>query len=138
MSETRPITNASFNQYLKEKKLMGVRCSQCHKIFLPPRPICTECHSDEMEWIELSGQGTLMAFTSIHVAPTFIVEQGFDRDNPYCAGIVKTEEGGQISARILGVDAKSPETIKIGTPLTVDFIEVGEGEDKRTYLAFKA
>ena len=137
MANSRPITSASFNQYLCEKKLMGARCPTCNKTFLPPRPICVECHSNEMEWIELSGKGVLMAFTVINVAPTFMVEQGFGRDNPYCSGIVKTEEGGQISARILGVDAKCPETIKIGMPVTVDFIEVGEDENKKVYLAFK-
>ncbi len=78
-----------------------------------------------------------MAFTVINVAPTFMVEQGFGRDNPYCSSIVKTEEGGQISARILGVDAKRPETIKIGMPVTVDFIEVGEDENKKVCQAFK-
>jgi uncharacterized OB-fold protein len=87
--------------------------------------------------MELTGKGKLVAFTSIHIAPTFMVEQGFDQQNPYCCGIVETEEGAKISARILGVDAQNPETIRIGTPLTVEFLEVGEGEEKNTFLAFK-
>jgi len=91
-----------------------------------------------MEWVEMKGKGKLAAFTTIYVGPTFMIEEGYDRNNPYCTGVVELEEGPGISARILGVDAKKPEEIKIGTPLVVDFVERGEGEAKRTYLAFKA
>jgi hypothetical protein len=31
-----------------------------------------------------------------------------------------------------------PAEIKVGTLLSVDFVEFGEGEAKKTYLAFKA
>jgi uncharacterized OB-fold protein len=90
-----------------------------------------------MEWVELQGGGTLTAYTVIAVGPTFMVEEGYDRKNHYCSGIVQLEEGPKISARITGVDIKKPETIKIGTPLEVDFLEKGEGENKKTFLAFR-
>jgi len=46
------------------------------------------------------------------------------------------EEGVPVDARILGVDTKKPETIKIGIPLKADFLHRGEGEGMKTYLAF--
>ncbi len=67
-----------------------------------------------------------------------MAEQGFDRKNPYISGIVELEEGTNISARITGLDAMKPNEIKIGAPLNVDFVEFGEGETKKTYLAFKS
>ena len=36
-----------------------------------------------------------------------MVAEGYDCNNPYVSGIVETEEGAKISARILGVDASS-------------------------------
>ena len=57
---------------------------------------------------------------------------------PYCTGIVELEDGVKISALILGVDAKNGEQIKIGTPLTAAFVEQGEGDGKKTILAFTA
>ena len=137
MIDTREFNAASFNKFLNEKKLMASRCKKCKVIHLPPRPLCTSCYDSEMEWIELQGRGTLTAYTVIAVGPTFMVEEGYDRKNHYCSGIVQLEEGPKISARITGVDIKKPETIKIGTPLEVDFLERGEGENKKTFLAFK-
>jgi uncharacterized OB-fold protein len=134
----RPFTAAAFNQYLAEKKLMAAHCIKCGGKFVPPRAICPNCHSENLEWIETSGKGKLAAFTVIYSGPTFMVEQGFDRKNPYISGIVELEEGTRISARITGMDMSKPEEIKVGTPLGVDFIEFGEGEAKKTYLAFKA
>jgi uncharacterized OB-fold protein len=91
-----------------------------------------------MEWVELSGQGKLIAFTTVHIAPTAMIEAGYGRNNPYCTGIVQLQEGPAISAQILDVDATQPETIAIGTPMQVTFVERGEGEEQRTFLAFKA
>ena len=67
-----------------------------------------------------------------------MMQEGCGRDNPYCTGLVELEEGVIISARILGVDAQNPETIKIGTPLSIEFVHKEEGESRVTFLAFKA
>ncbi len=134
----RPFSAAAFNQYITEHKLMAVRCKKCGSVYVPPRAICPKCHSEELEWVATSGKGELSAFTVIYGGPTFMVEQGFDRKNPYISGIVELEEGTRISARITGLDPMKPNEIKIGTPLSVDFVEFGEGEAKKTYLAFKA
>jgi uncharacterized OB-fold protein len=67
-----------------------------------------------------------------------MLEAGYGRENPYCTGIVQLDEGPSISAQILGVDVKNPAGIKIGMPLTIDFVERGEEEAQRTFLAFKA
>jgi len=135
--EERPISAISFHQFLNENKLMGSKCNKCGTLFSPPRPICTKCFSREMEWVELKGKGKLVTFTSINIGPPWMVEQGYDRTHPYCSGVVELEEGVKIDARIEGVDASKPETIKIGTPLTVDFLHWGEGDKLTTFLAFK-
>ena len=109
---------------------------QCH---LPaPATICPQCHGEALEWVELSGHGKLAAFTSIYVGPSAMVAEGYDRNNPYVSGIVETEEGAKISARILGVDARQPDVAWIGTPLVVTFVDRGEGDTKSTVLAFSA
>ncbi|HSG45977.1 MAG TPA: zinc ribbon domain-containing protein, partial [Anaerolineales bacterium] len=55
----RPFTSASFEAYVKEKKLMGSHCTDCNRDHLPPRAICPHCHSDQLTWIEFSGKANL-------------------------------------------------------------------------------
>jgi uncharacterized OB-fold protein len=135
--QDRPFGDLSYQQSLNEDKLMGSRCKKCGALFAPPRPICTQCHGWEMEWVEMSGRGSLAAFTCIAVGTPFMVEEGYSRKNPYCSGVVELEEGVRVVARIQGVDTNHPETIRIGTPLNVEFLHRGEGENLRTFLAFR-
>ena len=131
-----PFTSTTYNEFLSEHKLMGTRCRADGHVFLPPRALCPESH-DDMEWVELSGQGKLAGFTIIYIAPSAMIAAGFDRKNPYCVGVVRLAEGPAISAQILGVDVKNPEQIKIGMPLKATFVERGEGDAKKTFLAFE-
>lgn len=135
--EDRSFSDISYDQYLNEERLMGSRCKECNAIFAPPRPICIKCHSSDMEWVEMKGRGKLAAFTCIAIGPAFMEEEGYDRNNPYCVGVVELEEGPRVDARIEGVDTGKPETIRVGMPLTVKFLHRGEGDNLRTFLAFE-
>ena len=133
----RPFTAASFAQYLNEKKLMGSHCPHCNADYLPPRAICPQCYGDQMEWIEFSGKAKLAAFTSIYIAPTAMIAEGYGRDNPYLAGVVELDEGPKISGQILGLDARKADEVKIGTAVKAEFVERGERDEKQTFLAFR-
>lgn len=126
----------AFQRFLDQRKLMGVTCGACGSVYVPPRSTCSACPDSQMELRELSGRGTLAGYTSIYVAPTAMVAQGYGRDNPYLTGIVTLEEGPRLPARLVGMDAAQPESIAIGTPLRADFLEQQEGEETRTVLVF--
>jgi hypothetical protein len=135
--EERPFSDISYEQFLNEEKLMGSRCKECGALYAPPRPICIKCYGTEMEWVQMKGKGRLAAFTCISVGPPFMIAEGYDRKNPYCSGVVELEEGVRVVARIEGFNTNKPETIKIGTPLTVEYLHRGEGENLTTFLAFR-
>jgi len=124
---------------------MATKCKECGELWLPPRPICAHCHSDQLEWTELSGNGKLATYTVIGYGTMPMLNEGYNsKDNPYCSGIVEVEEGPRISAQILGVDVLNPESIKIGTKVKVEFVDreswhfVREvAEIKKTYAAFR-
>ena len=130
-------SNTAFNNHLADHKLMGARCEDCGALYLPPRPMCTACFGKQMSWVEMSGAGKLAAFTAIHIAPTAMIEAGYGRNNPYIAGIIQLEEGPSISAQVLGIAPDQPEQVVIGTPMKVVFVDRGEGEARRTFLAFE-
>lgn len=135
--EERPFNDTSYEQFVKERKVMGSKCKTCGALSLPPRPICISCFGTKMEWVEFKGTGRLAAFSSIVVAPPYMVKEGFNRNNPYVVGVVELEEGAKTVARIIGFDAKKPELIKVGTPLKAEFLEKGEGPERRHLLAFR-
>lgn len=136
--DQREITVASYEAFLAEKKLMGTKCSKCGTLYLPARAICPECRDSQMDWTEFGGKGKLAAFTCIAVTPTWMAAEGYGRNEPYCSGIVELEEGPRISARILGVEAKNPESIKVGTPVNMEILERTQGDKTIPYLAFRA
>ena len=133
----RPFTVASFQAYMNEGKLMGSRNRETGEIFVPPRPIDPHTHGDDMEWVELSGRGTLAAFTSVYIGTSAMIDAGYDRNKPYVAAIVELAEGPRISAQLLGVDGKQPDIAWIGRPLKATFVERGEGDKRRSYLGFE-
>ena len=132
-TETRAFNAVSFFAYLKEGRLVGIRCKACGKLSAEARPMCQECHSRDVEWFAFSGRGQLSAFTCISVVPNAMGEKGFGRNNPYCSGIVTLEEGPRISALILGVDAANPQNIGTGIALT---LKVEDQDRERPTLAF--
>lgn len=136
MSENE-FTHAAYSRFLTQHKLMGTRSRADGRIYFPPRPIAPETLGQDMEWVELSGRGKLVAFTIVYVGTSAMIAAGYDRKNPYCVGVIALEEGPKISAQIMNVDVTRPEQIKIGMPLQATFVERGEGDARRTFLAFE-
>ncbi len=121
--EEKEFTIQNYLEFIQNKKLMGSKCKDCGTMYVPVRKLCTACNSLNMEWIPLSGKGELAAFTSITVGTPYFIELGYDRNRPYCFSVIKLEEGPMVSAQLVGVDESKPDTIKIGTPLKVKFLE---------------
>ncbi|MGQ9695761.1 MAG: Zn-ribbon domain-containing OB-fold protein [Thermodesulfobacteriota bacterium] len=134
----RPFNDFSYEQFLKEGKIMGSLCQKCGAKALPPRPICISCYGTQMEWIEFKGEGKLAAFTDIVVAPPFMAKEGYGKNNPYVVGVVELKEGVKIVARLTGINALKPEEIKVGRPLKGEIVEGGSEGEKKVYLTFKA
>ena len=119
--ETSPLNDFAWEQYLNEGKLMGSKCGECGQVFVPPRALCTKCYSNNMEWHETSGMGKLSAFTCISVGPPSMVSEGYDRNNPYCCGVVELEEGVRMTSNI--VDCGTGD-VYIGMPVEAVFEQV--------------
>jgi len=113
MSTQPPFTIEQFYKNLAQGKLMAGKCTKCGKIHLPPRTLCDNCFSQEFTWTEISGKGTLLTFSVIHIAP-----QQFQALAPYAVGIIELENGLKLPGMISGV---TQEQLHIGMPLTIDF-----------------
>jgi uncharacterized OB-fold protein len=71
-----------------------------------------------LEWVQASGEGTLVAFTTTHFpAP------GFKDKLPYLQGLVKLDEGPRVFANLSGCTA---EALRVGQRMRVAF-DAGDG-----------
>jgi uncharacterized OB-fold protein len=137
MSEEKDITIQSYLEYVNSKKLMGSKCKKCGAVDVPPRKLCIKCNSTDVDWIEMSGNGKIAAFSCISVGTTFMVEKGYSMKKPYCFSVIKLDEGPMISGQLLGVDETKPDTIKIETPVKIKFIETELKGETRVDLGFE-
>ncbi len=95
---------------------------------LPPRMICRNCGTNDLEWVESSKTGVLETFTVVHVPPV-----GLGKEAPYIVGIIKLDNGGKVTARIEGFNPNEPEKIKIGSKVTLTPLT----REGKPVLAFK-
>ena len=117
-----------FYDNLKEKRLMGTKCTECDALMVPPRPVCPRCGSVNLEWVEFKGEGSLETFTVIYVPPISLSEKAL-----YVVGIVRLDEGVSIMGRIVDVDPTEPEKIELGMRMNAGAIE----ENGKIVLVFK-
>jgi len=74
------IAGSRFLRGLQKKKILGIRCHACNRVYVPPQIVCPECYNQLDEWVELDGRGTLLTYTVIYyslpvhpVDPPFII-----------------------------------------------------------------
>ncbi len=87
-----------------EQRILGIRCSQCQRVLLPPRAFCEACFADTDEWVELADTGTVTGATIQYMGFPGLPEP------PYAVGIVKLDGADTgILALLGGVDLQDPE-----------------------------
>ncbi len=52
-----------FYEHLKEGRFTTTRCKDCGARPFPPRVICPQCLSENLEWVDLPTEGTVKVFT---------------------------------------------------------------------------
>jgi uncharacterized OB-fold protein len=51
-----------FLDKLKEKKLVGLECSGCNRVFFPPRFVCGKCLVKPDKWVDLRETGRISTY----------------------------------------------------------------------------
>jgi uncharacterized OB-fold protein len=86
-----------FAQLRDKKKILGIRCQKCNRVYLPPRSTCGRCFSQLRKWVPLSGQGTLETYTVIYrPQPTYPVEV------PFAYGVIRLDGADTGIGHLLG------------------------------------
>lgn len=122
LPEITPV-NQPFWDGAKAGKLMMQRCKHCESWVFCPRPICVECNSDDLEWVTMSGKGTVFSFTIIREVVGHAL-RGFAPDIPYVTAWIDLDEGPRFCSNVTGC---SIESVSIGMRVEVVFEAAEEG-----------
>ena len=113
--QTRPFWTAA-----KERRFVMQRCDGCGTFNFHPKPWCIECGSRKLDWVEVSGKGTIYSFTTANkVMMNF---PGWKADLPVTLGIIDLDEGARMYGQLVGA---KPETWKIGGKVKAVFEDIG-------------
>jgi len=91
-----PAIVTQFRDGLANGKLLIQQCRTCGKPNMWPRYACPHCQSENLDWLQSSGEGVLHSFCVLRQG----APEGFEGDLPYAIGVVKLDEGVQLLVRL--------------------------------------
>ena len=103
-----------------EGRLSIQKCSECSHQWFPPSRRCPQCLSQNVAWVDVSGNGTLWSWIRMHQK----YFAGFADDVPYLVGFVQLAEGPYMMSMLLDAD---PEQLSCDMPVTVVFDKADNG-----------
>ena len=108
---------------INERRLVVQHCTDCNALQYPPRPKCQDCGSEEFDWKQTSGRGTISGHVVIHDSRM----QVWWPDQPYNVAIVKLEEDPRINffANLPGTPV---DEVPVGAAVEVMFEETSLGQ----------
>ena len=110
---------------LEEGKILARKCQDCGAIEWPPLLGCNTCGSTNMEWIEMSGKGTMIQMV---MASPITMKPEMEDIKPYCLGIVETAEGVAVNAMVRGVNKRNRALVEAQMPAPVHAVIVSKGD----------
>ncbi len=111
-----------FYKELRDRcKIVGIKCPECRRIYVPPYQNCPNCFSKMSEWVDLEGTGTLVTYTIVRYSVPAIQPL----EVPFGLGIIKLEGADTGFTHVIGeVDL---EKLRIGMKLKPVFREARKG-----------
>ncbi len=103
----------------REGRFLVRHCNACGRDYFYPRPFCPTCWSDDVEWKEASGRGTLYTYSIVHVNDL----PPFNERVPYVAAIVELDEGPRVMTNIEGTPF---DQLRIGAAVEVDWKPISD------------
>ena len=98
-----------FLELMNNGKIFGTKCPKCHVTYCPPSSDCPKCWVTN-DWVEVSKQGTLLAYTVIGIPALWLKVKA-----PYPMGLIKLDGADTGLLHFIG-EAELDE-IKVGMRL---------------------
>jgi uncharacterized OB-fold protein len=90
-----------FYEGIAKGVLYGTQCPKCGARYFPPRPECSHCGSSDVEWVEISREGRLLAHAVVNIKP-----ESYQQYEDYIVGVAEMDDGFKVLAWIKCDDPK--------------------------------
>jgi len=114
-----PVASRFLVSLRDERKILGIRCNTCGKVYVPPRGTCGACFCQLEDWVEVGPEGTLSNFTVINYP-----EPVHPASAPFALGIILLSGA---DTGLVHVVRAPLEKIKIGMRLKPVFTKKRRG-----------
>lgn len=102
-----------------QKKIMGVKCPKCNKVYVPPRQTCEKDLEDIRDnWVDLKNTGEVTNFTVVRYD-----DKHLPRKAPFVLAMVKLDGADTPFVHIL--EGVKPDDVKIGMKVEAVFAKEG-------------
>ncbi len=105
------------------KKLWGVKCPACGKVYVPPRRVCGPCYVEMDELVPVSDEGKLITYTIVSFG---FLDPSTGREKPVPYGYAVIQLDGADSYFLHYVDETDPAKLKAGDRVKAVFEEDGK------------
>ncbi len=114
-----------FFKALKEKRLLGIKCPGCGKVYIPPRRVCGPCYREMTEFVEVGPGGSIYTFTILRYA--FIdPATGEQKPVPFGYGFVQLDGADTLFQHYITIDDE--DSVKIGARVEPVFADTPVGK----------
>lgn len=110
-----------FWQAAAQHQLALQRCQDCNYFNHPPRPLCDACLSQRLEFVPVSGRGTVYSYTVMH-QPNIA---GFEKEVPYINMLVELDEQPRLFM-VSFLPISERDKIRIGGKVEVTFDKIND------------
>lgn len=111
------LTYEKYKEALLSGKFLGLKCNKCGAYTVPPKKVCMECTSEDLDIAEINKKGEIKTFTVIKVPP-----EGFDA--PYIVAMVELDEGPWVMGNVIDVDPYKADMELIGKKVVIGSKEI--------------
>ncbi len=112
---------SAFYDRLRTGHLSTTRCPKDRSLHWPPRTACPDCHTEELDWVDLPELGKIYAFSAVLGGAPL----GMESEVPFAVGLVDLD-GAPL--RLFGrIEGRPWNELRIGQAVRVETYDIGDG-----------
>ena len=126
MPKPVPKPDAATREYwdaVNNQRLVAQYCDDCKRYQHPPELLCHRCRGSNVQFIPLSGKGTIYSWQVMHDTRVKLMQEY----QPLIIAIIESDESSDV-LHLTNLPGSSIGEFEIGDPVEIEFEEIRPGK----------